>query len=110
MSKKWCKSIVYVVLVSFIALLMPKALWHDCNHQDHQLSKKEHLPGKASVEQGVEKCAACDLHIPLLSNPIQQTSAANYAISSVELFPVFLAVTHAFPLTESLRGPPVEMS
>lgn len=110
MSKKWCKSIVYVVLVSFIALLIPKALWHDCNHQDHQLTKKEHLPGKASVDQGIEKCAVCDLHVPLLSNPIQQTSATGSAIASAELSAISKDVTHAFPFTESLRGPPVEMS
>lgn len=110
MSKKWCKSIVYVVLVSFIALLLPKALWHDCNHQDHQLAKKEHLPGKTSIDQEIEKCVACDLHVPLLSNPIQHASTADKAIGSSEQFTVILAVTHAFPLTESLRGPPVEMS
>lgn len=110
MTKKWCKSIVYVVLVSFIALLMPKALWHDCNHQGHQLTKKEHLPGKTSVDQEIEKCAACDLHIPLLSNPIQHTSTADKAIGSSEQFTVVVSVTRAFPLTESLRGPPVEMS
>ncbi|MES2554873.1 MAG: hypothetical protein V4604_01920 [Bacteroidota bacterium] len=110
MSKKWCKSIVYVVLVSFIALLMPKALWHDCNHQDHQLAKKEHLPGKTSVDQAVEKCAACDLHIPLLSNPVQQLSTTSKSLNSSKPVAVIVAVTHAFPLTESLRGPPVEMS
>ncbi|ASS48785.1 MAG: hypothetical protein A3D31_06420 [Candidatus Fluviicola riflensis] len=109
MSKKWCKLIVYVVLVSFIALLMPKALWHDCNHQDHQLAKKEHLPGK-SIDQGVEKCAVCDLHIPLLSNPVQQLSTAGKTLNSAEPFTVIVAVTHAFPLTKSLRGPPVEMA
>ncbi|HLP54484.1 MAG TPA: hypothetical protein VK151_05620 [Fluviicola sp.] len=110
MSKKWCKRIVYVVLVSFIALLMPKALWHDCSHLDHQLVKKEHVPGKTSVEQAVEKCAACDLHIPLLSNPVRQASTAVSTYTSGKPFTVIVAVTHAFPLTESLRGPPSEMS
>jgi hypothetical protein len=110
MSKKWCKSIVYVVLVSFIALLMPKALWHDCNHQGHQLTKKEHLPSKTSIEQGVEKCIACDLHVPLLSNPIQHVSSAISVAGSVEIFALQSNLTYSFPLTESLRGPPAEMS
>lgn len=110
MSKKWCRSIVYVVLLSFMALLMPKALWHDCTHQDHQLAKKEHLPGKTNVDQEAEKCAACDLHIPLLSNPVQQSSTTGTSLTSPEPVAVTTAVTYAFPLTESLRGPPVEMS
>lgn len=105
MPKTWGKPVSWIVLVSFIALLLPKSLWHDCSHPEH--TKTEHC-GKhpKHIEKGVEKCYACDLHIPLLSNP------SDYL--SVPLNGPFVANT--FAMTEIpaasgqesifLRGPP----
>lgn len=105
MPKKWGQPVSWIVLVSFIVLLLPKSLWHDCSHAAH--TKTEHC-GKHSkhIEQGVEKCTACDLHIPLLSNPTNHL-AAGVHVPVVTIDCMVVETPLAF-FSESLflRGPP----
>jgi hypothetical protein len=105
MPKKWGQPVSWIVLVSFIILLLPKSLWHDCSHAAH--TKTEHC-GKHSkhIEQSVEKCAACDLHIPLLSNPADRLAVNVHtpviATSCTSVEGPLAAVSESI----FLRGPP----
>lgn len=109
MSKKWGKSISWILVVSFLMLLVPKSFWHDCSHQNHFKTEKNTHHSKQAFEQGVEKCYVCDLHIPLLFNP------ENGRVNNSNLFDDHL--TNLLPesplvnvsLSLSLRGPPVQM-
>lgn len=110
MSRRWKKSVSLIVLVSFVALLLPKSLWHDCSHQQHTATEHTGKTSKHAIEQGAGKCYACDLHIPLLSNPIEgpQAIARTFVADLIITTPV----TAVFGIVEiqTLRGPPAGMS
>jgi hypothetical protein len=110
MSRRWKKSVSLIVLVSFVALLLPKSLWHDCSHRQHTASEHSNKTSKHAIEQGVEKCYACDLHIPLLSNPVEGTQAVVHAFVADQIST--RPVTAVFGIVEiqTLRGPPAGMS
>lgn len=98
-----------VLLLSFTALVVPKSWWHDCDHgfQHASISKTEH--GK-HFKQGYEKCAACDLQMPLLHQPEQPLTVA--IISSIIEQPnaSFQGALHAVQFSTHSRGPPVKMT
>lgn len=106
MSRKWNKSFSWVILVSFILLLLPKSLVHDCNHGNHTQSKEHPVGSKTTIQQDVEKCAICDLHIPLLTTPLENhTAGIRYFIEKIAVSapetPLF-----ASTFVRTLRGPP----
>ena len=106
MSRRWRSYLSLVVLVSFVALLVPKSVWHDC-HEHAQFSHVDkHQHSGTSIQQGYEKCAVCDLHIPLLSNPVNAagvslTKSVAKTIGLLSVDPVCFV-----PLQHYLRGPP----
>jgi hypothetical protein len=108
MPVKWRKSIAIFVLFSFIALLT-KALWHDCTHREHLKTPHSSEKSNHSFEQGAEKCYACDLHIPLLSNPVSaQHPFAQFFVSG-KIVIVSNAGQFGIVEIETLRGPPSGM-
>lgn len=98
-----------VMLLSFTALLVPKTWWHDCDHSIQHAREKSSGPEK-QINQGVEKCAACDLHLPLLSEPEQALTLTFVAVDFQPLVATFKGSLHAFQLTDHSRGPPVKMT
>lgn len=108
MSKKWARSFSIIVLVSFVALLLPKSLWHDCSHLAHSATEKG-THSKAAIDQGIEKCYACDLHIPLLSNPLAHQPSIEKTVVQQSSNAIPQVVPFGIVSTTSLRGPPAEM-
>jgi|GEM_PF-2770763 len=113
MSKRYHKSLAFIVLVSFLALLTPKSLWHDHSHGAHfsTVSKKDPAShSKHSFDQGIEKCSICDLHIPLLSTPLSEVRIAFYQLFETEF--ALISATPELTATHShfLRGPPALMN
>ncbi|MDD2982378.1 MAG: hypothetical protein PHQ74_03230 [Crocinitomicaceae bacterium] len=97
-SKRW----IYVVLLSFIGLIIPKELWHDCeemhqvfNHQDHQ---------SAHFEKDTS-CAICFFHF----YPAVENEVSVYHFSKT-IHPTFELLVDEFNIIAkeniSLRGPP----
>jgi len=109
MSKKQSRSIVWILVVSFFLLLLPKSLWHDCSHRDHFKTEKDAQHSKRAFVQGIEKCYACDLHIPLLFNSdahfSNQQKPIDCQLVSLHAEVTVLDAPHSF----SLRGPPYKM-
>jgi hypothetical protein len=106
MSKKWIRSVSTLVLISFLALLLPKSLWHDCSHSDHLKTEQKDTKPKLSFNQGTEKCMVCDLHIPLLSNPVNSMELAQKPVSLKEKVYFHGSAVFGACYTEPLRGPP----
>jgi len=110
MSKRYSKSLAFIVLVSFLALLTPKSLWHDCSHGSHIVQEHSSKTGKHSIQQGYEKCQVCDLHIPLLSSPLTESRIASGRFRQLKI----TARVQSLPVSavhhQLLRGPPVSMT
>lgn len=98
-----------VLLLSFTALVLPKSWWHDCSHgiQHSSVKKTEH--GK-QIKQGIEKCAACDLQMPLLHQPEQPLVIALLPLEFTKHVVAFEGALHAIQLPSHSRGPPVKMT
>lgn len=109
MSKKSVRSVSILVLISFLALLLPKSLWHDCSHSDHLKTEQKGTKSGLSFSQGVEKCAVCDLHVPLLSNPLERMELAQNHISLKEKVCFRGSAVFGACYAEPLRGPPAMM-
>jgi len=111
MSKRYNKSLAFIVLVSFLALLTPKSIWHDCSHGTH--SEQEHASQKTSkhsIHQGYEKCYVCDLHIPLLSAPLSESRIAFGQFVRLQVTATIHSPLLAAIHCQLLRGPPVSMT
>jgi hypothetical protein len=108
MSQKRIRTVSTLVLISFLALLLPKSLWHDCSHSDHVKTEKGTQSG-LSFSQGTEKCAVCDLHIPLLSNPVGSMELAQKYVSLKEKVYFRGSAVFGACYAKPLRGPPAMM-
>lgn len=53
------------LLVGFLGFLVPINSWHNHAHQHTAKHANDHTDGLA-FKQGIEKCAFCDLQLPLL--------------------------------------------
>jgi hypothetical protein len=109
MSRSWKKSVSLIVLVSFVAVLLPKSLWHDCSHQQHTTAHSNKT-SKHSIVQGFEKCSACDLHVPLLSNPVESTQTLLRAFAADLIITTPGTAVFGIVEIQTLRGPPAGMS
>lgn len=97
-----------LILVVFLGFLVPINNWHIYTHQHvtkHEASSTDGL----SFKQGVEKCAFCDLQIPLLfheSVSIEPSWEISFDFLFIDYIGCELPVkdTHL-----SLRGPPLNV-
>lgn len=108
MSRRQKKGISLIVLVSFVALLLPKSLWHDCSHE-HAKTEHSSNTSKTVIDQGVEKCYACDLHLPLLSNPVGTYHPFERFFAADSFHAVPKAIVFGIADIQTLRGPPAGM-
>lgn len=71
MSKLTVRIIASFLLTGFLVFLVPVNSWHAAAH-DHSFKPSKEQPGGVVIKNGVEKCAFCDLHLPLLyhENPV----------------------------------------
>jgi len=65
MSKSLVRIISVCMLVGFLGFLVPINNWHALAHHHTSRHLTDHSDGLA-FRQGVEKCAFCDLQLPLL--------------------------------------------
>ncbi|MNJ85043.1 hypothetical protein D3C87_25080 [compost metagenome] len=65
MSKLLVRIISSLLLVGFLGFLVPMNNWHDYAHQHTTKHFNDHTDG-LTFKQGVDKCAFCDLQLPLL--------------------------------------------
>lgn len=98
-SKAW----IYVVLVCFIGLIIPKEIWHDCDHV-HQLVVHDHDHKLAEFSKDTS-CVVCDFHFyAAVENQISEYSFSKMRHPNLEL------LVDEFNLVVktniSLRGPP----
>lgn len=98
-----------VLLLSFTALLLPKSWWHDCDHGVQHAAVHKNEQGK-QIKQGYEKCAACDLQMPLLHEPERPLVVTLIPSEFVKHVVAFEGALHAIQLSVQSRGPPVEMT
>lgn len=63
-SKAW----IYVVLVCFIGLIMPKEIWHHCDNMHSIVDDHDHKSTHFSKDTS---CAVCDFHCyPAIENRV----------------------------------------
>ncbi len=97
-----------ILLVGFLGFLVPINNWHSYAHKHKTSHSGRHTDGLV-FKQGIEKCAFCDLQIPLLFH-----EATGVELSWKSLFD-FLFIDHIcfeLPVKEthlSLRGPPLNV-
>ena len=97
-SKAW----IYVVLVCFIGLIIPKETWHDCDNMHQLVNNQDHKSTHFSKDTS---CAVCDFHFfPAVENQLLQ-----YAFTKM-IHPNLEIVVDEFNLVVkkniSPRGPP----
>lgn len=110
MSKQYNRALAFIVLISFLALLTPKSIWHDCSHEKHAVGEQASKTTKRSFQQGYEKCQVCDLHIPLSSAPLAAFRITFHHISDVRIPAEVLQPDFSDINSLPLRGPPVSMT
>lgn len=106
MSKLAVRIISSLLLVGFLGFLVPINNWHALAHNHTSKHVNDHSDD-LTFKQGVEKCALCDLQLPLLFH-----EEINVEIPFETLFD-FLFVDYIscqLPVKDSplsLRGPPL---
>ncbi|MDR0802601.1 hypothetical protein [Fluviicola sp.] len=105
MSKLMVRIISSLLLVGFLIFLVPVNSWHAAAHSHSSKPSKEHQGG-LSIKNGIEKCAFCDLHFPLLYHENQ--AEITYGKNSFDfLFLDFTCVELPVKTVHlKLRGPP----
>lgn len=95
-----------VLLVSFLGFLVPMTHWHAIAHDHKAKNTTEHSTG-LTFKQGIEKCAFCDLQLPLLFHETVNTAIC-YSPSFDFLFTDYICCELPVKDTHlSLRGPPL---
>jgi hypothetical protein len=98
------RSFAWLALLSFMLMVTPKSLLHDCEHQHADRTEKS---GKhAGFSRGIDKCAVCDLQVPQLFSPQQQLSFHFGKIDLPEYAAAYEPASIAFSRLFRLRGPP----
>jgi hypothetical protein len=97
-SKGW----IYLILLSFVGLIIPKEIWHDCDGMHQIVTNQEHKSNHFSKDTS---CAVCDFHFfPAVENEIFE-----YAFTKI-IHPNLELLLDEFNLSVkeniSLRGPP----
>lgn len=97
-SKGW----IYLILLSFVGLIMPKEIWHDCDGMHQIVNNQDHKSTHFSKDTS---CAVCDFHFfPAVENQILAYAFTKTIHPSLEL------IVEEFNLVVkeniSLRGPP----
>ena len=106
MSKFTVRIFSSLILVVFLGFLVPINNWHAYAHKHsykHETSRTDGL----TFKQGIEKCAFCDLQIPLLFHEAVSIEAS-WKVSFDFLFIDYIGCE--LPVKEthlSLRGPPL---
>jgi hypothetical protein len=106
MSKSLVRILSSLLLVGFLGFLVPINNWHALAHSHTSKHTSDPSDG-LTFKQGFEKCALCDLQIPLLFNHTPST------VSSWETSFDFLFTDYScseLPVKDtplSLRGPPL---
>ena len=95
-----------LLLVGFLGFLVPINNWHAYAHKHKTSHLDSHTDG-LTFKQGVEKCAFCDLQIPLLFHETTSTEI-NWKPSFDFLFIDYICCELPVKDTHlSLRGPPL---
>jgi hypothetical protein len=106
MSKVIVRFISCVLLVGFLGFLIPMNNWHEYAHKHSKKALSHHSDG-LSFKQGIEKCAFCDLQVPLLFHE-EQIIAIHWKTSFDFLFLDFnCAELPVEKVLLNLRGPPM---
>lgn len=97
-SKAW----IFVVLLSFIGLILPKDLWHHCDNMHLNISQHDHKSTHFSKDTS---CAVCDFHF----FPAVENLWSAFTFSKIS-HPTFDLLLNDFSLSTVLyvflRGPP----
>jgi hypothetical protein len=106
MSKSLVRILSSLLLVGFLGFLVPINNWHALahNHTSKHVSDDSH---GLTFKQGVEKCAFCDLQLPLLfhhGSNVETSWKASFDFHFIDYRCCELPVKDT-PL--SLRGPPL---
>ena len=97
--------IAYSLLLSFFVLVTPRTLWHNCEHTEHQIQKKNNdSQTKTKLEN--KSCFACDFDLGFVDQPgsIVSFDFKKFYPKTVEK-PILTASKIVLPLF-SKRGPP----
>lgn len=96
------------LLVGFLGFLVPINSWHDYAHQHTTKHFNDHTDG-LTFKQGIEKCAFCDLHLPLLFH--ESPAVISFLENSFDfLFLDFSCVELPVKTIQlQLRGPPMNV-
>lgn len=108
MSKLAVRILSSLLLVGFLVFLVPINNWHAAAHH-HASGKVSDHPGTLVFKNGVEKCAFCDLHLPLLyhESPVEITYLKEFTDF---LFLDFACVELPVKTIHlKLRGPPANL-
>lgn len=106
MSKSAVRIISSILLIGFLGFLVPITNWHALAHNHKSAHVTDHSDD-LSFSQGVEKCALCDLQLPLLFHEVSTIELTIHP--SVEfLFTDYTCCELPVKDTHlSLRGPPL---
>ena len=97
-SKTW----IFIVLLSFIGLILPKDLWHQCESMHLDESHQDHNSTHFSKDTS---CKICDFHFfPSIENPFTQFAFTKISHPKLEL--LVNEFNLEIKLNTFLRGPP----
>lgn len=93
-----------LVLLGFLVLLAPKELLHDC--ELHPVRKEIGEKNTTNLKQGVEKCAICDWHLPVLFPSKSQVKIVSFEEQDIPYRFYFSASLLKASSNHQSRGPP----
>jgi hypothetical protein len=100
----------YALLISFVVLLTPRDLWHDCKHEAHhheELTSLHDDQGHDSeTELAEDDCFACDFDLGVISSPVQASFNFDKVVYPNKVVIGVLRIDLNTPFVFSLRGPP----
>ncbi len=93
------------LLALFFLVIVPKELWHNCDHHSHSHHHEDTLGTYGEMENGAD-CAICDFQILPFTQTIETFKFIRFDGFKTESFQLSSAPTQGTRFTLSGRGPP----
>jgi len=97
--------IAYCLLLSFFVLVTPRTLWHNCEHDEHQV-KKENNDGVSKIKSSSKSCFTCEFDLGFVDQPNEIVSFSFLKFFALSSDKPIITNSSLELLLPSKRGPP----
>ena len=93
------------LMALFSLVIVPKELWHNCDHHSHSHHHEDDLSTHGTMEDGAD-CAICDFQILPFTQTVSTFDFKRFEGFQTESFQLINAPAKGARFTLSGRGPP----